>query len=103
MTITVQLVLLALLADPGQEMYGFQICRATGLPGGTVYPILARLTGLGWTCSRWEERIDPAREGRPRRRYYLLTGRGIPEARAALARAPVRVVSVPAAGIGPGP
>ena len=35
-----------------------EIGHAAGLPSGTVHPILARLEGVGWLESRWEE-IDP--------------------------------------------
>ena len=34
MTIPVQLVLRAMLAEPTQEMYGLQVCQAAGLPSG---------------------------------------------------------------------
>src|SRR4029453_18453863 len=86
MTIPTQLVLRALLADPAQEQYGVEIGAAAGLPSGTIHPILARLEGVGWLTSRWEE-IDPRAEGRPARRYYQLTPDGLELARAALARA----------------
>jgi hypothetical protein len=43
MTIPTQLVLQALLTDPGRELYGLEIGTAAGLPSGTVHPILARL------------------------------------------------------------
>jgi DNA-binding PadR family transcriptional regulator len=86
MTIPTQLVLRALLEDPAREMYGVQIGAEAGLPSGTVHPILARLEGLRWLESRWEE-IDTRAAGRPARRYYRLTAAGVESARAALARA----------------
>jgi PadR family transcriptional regulator PadR len=86
MTIPTQLVLRALLTDPSKELYGVEIGQAAGLPSGTVHPILARLEGVGWLTSRWEE-SDPLAEGRPARRYYQLTPDGLALARAALARA----------------
>ena len=94
MTIPTQMVLAAFLADPGQEIYGLEICQEADLPSGTVHPILARLEGLGWLESRWED-IDPREEGRPQRRYYRLTPQGATRARDALARArrPVRPMS----------
>ena len=73
-------------ADQAQEMYGLQICTAAGLPSGTIHPILARLQGLGWLESRWEDAV-PQEEGRPRRRYYRLTEDGAERARIALAQA----------------
>jgi PadR family transcriptional regulator, regulatory protein PadR len=86
MTITTQLVLRAMLNDPEREMYGLEICHAAELPSGTIHPILARLEGLGWAESRWED-TDPQHEGRPRRRYYRLTQDGAERARIALAQA----------------
>jgi DNA-binding PadR family transcriptional regulator len=85
MTLSTRMVLQALLDKPSQEMYGLQISRAANLPSGTIHPILARLERLGWLESSWED-IDPAKEGRPRRRYYRLSARGAASARAALAR-----------------
>lgn len=92
MTQATQLVLRALLAEPTHEFYGLQICEAAGLPSGTIHPILARLEGLGWLESRWEE-IDPAEEGRPRRRYYRLTDDGAENARITLAQAGTRTTT----------
>ncbi len=85
MTLPTQLVLRAMLAEPTQEMYGLQIGQVAELPSGTIHPILARLEGLGWLESHWED-VDPAKEGRPRRRYYRLSAEGAECARTALAR-----------------
>ncbi|HET6652884.1 MAG TPA: helix-turn-helix transcriptional regulator [Nocardioides sp.] len=86
MTIPTQLVLQVLLADAEVELYGGQIGSAAGLPSGTVHPILARLEGVGWVESRWED-VDPSQAGRPARRYYRLTAAGANRAPAALLRA----------------
>ena len=86
MTIATQLVLHVLLEDPDAQVYGLQLGHAVGLPSGTVHPILARLEGLGWVESSWED-IDPQTEGRPARRYYRLSGSGAESARAAMERA----------------
>src|SRR4051794_6179385 len=86
MTIPTQLVLEALLQDPGRELYGLEIGDLANLRSGTVHPILARFEGVGWLTSRWED-IDPQAEGRPARRYYRLTADGALAARAALERA----------------
>jgi DNA-binding PadR family transcriptional regulator len=77
-------VLAALLDDPAAERYGLELMRATGQPSGTLYPILARLQAAGWVRAEWE-RIDPAAEGRPARRYYRLTAEGVGAARVELA------------------
>jgi PadR family transcriptional regulator PadR len=86
MTIPTQLVLRALLDNPTRELYGLEIGELAELRSGTVHPILARLEGVGWLQSRWED-IDPRAEGRPARRYYRLTADGVRTAQAALARA----------------
>lgn len=86
MTQTTQAVLRALLDDPSADRYGLEICAATGLPSGTVHPILARFEALGWLDSAWEQ-VDPREQGRPRRRYYRLNPHGVTQARDALARA----------------
>jgi DNA-binding MarR family transcriptional regulator len=70
-------VLTALYNEPGSA--GSQVCRDTGLPSGTVYPILARLEEAGWLHSAWEAG-DPSTLGRPRRRFYTLTAVGAREA-----------------------
>ncbi|MFG1608855.1 PadR family transcriptional regulator [Actinoplanes sp. NPDC049265] len=80
MTASVLKVVAALLAARADERYGLQLMQATGLPSGTLYPILVRLERAGWVESRWEE-ADPAAEGRPARRYYLLTAEGAASAR----------------------
>jgi len=68
-------VLAALMRDPTGEHYGLSVAEATGLSSGSLYPILARLEAAGLLTSRWEE-VDESKAGRPRRRYYRLTGAG---------------------------
>jgi PadR family transcriptional regulator PadR len=94
MTLQTQLVLRALLEHPTRELYGLEICDAAGLPSGTIHPILARLEGLGWLVSRWEE-VDPRAAGRPRRRYYRLSSDGAELARHALTNARVPITRLP--------
>ena len=86
MTVQLQLILQALLRDPGRELYGLKLSEETGLLPGTAYPILLRLENEGWVTSRWED-IDPHEEKRPPRRYYRLTASGATQASAALTRA----------------
>lgn len=66
-------VLSAIFQQAGSS--GFDVCKATGLPSGTVYPILSRLEQAGWLHSQWE-RGDPVTLRRPRRRFYTLTAEG---------------------------
>ena len=56
--------------------YGFDVMDATGLPSGTVYPALRRLTQLGFVSSSWEDREVSDAAKRPRRRYYEISSPG---------------------------
>jgi PadR family transcriptional regulator, regulatory protein PadR len=77
-------VLRAFLADPAAPRYGYDLMKASGLPSGTLYPMLSRLQDEGLVSSAWE----PAEAGgRPPRRYYRLTDEGIETGRQELARA----------------
>ena len=78
----------ALAAISRGHRYGFDIMDATGLPDGTVYPILRRLESRGHLRAHWEDADAAAGEGRPPRRYYELTGAGDEALRAAVARYP---------------
>lgn len=89
MTLATQAVLRALLEDPATERYGLQLSSASGLPTGTLHPILARLEALEWLDSAWED-VDPQKVGRPRRRYYRLNESGLALARVSLAEAYAR-------------
>ena len=68
-------LLLALLADRSGSLYGYQLMAETGLPSGTLYPMLSRLMHDGWIAISREE-IDPHLEGRPARTFCRLTGDG---------------------------
>jgi DNA-binding PadR family transcriptional regulator len=57
--------------------FGFDVMDLTGLPSGTVYPILRRFEEDGWVRSRWEREEAAHREGRPRRRHYALSAAGL--------------------------
>lgn len=69
--------------------YGFEIMRTTGLPSGTIYPLLRRLEASGLVSSSWEELKEAHEEGRPPRRYYRVSAPG----RAALAEARERLLA----------
>jgi DNA-binding MarR family transcriptional regulator len=87
-------VLTALLDGPADEHYGLKISEVSGLPTGSIYPILTRLEAAGWVTSAWEH-IDESAEGRRRRRYYRLTGEGAEKARREVGNARQRL-SAPA-------
>jgi PadR family transcriptional regulator PadR len=90
MTLQTQLVLRAFLDAPREEQYGLELAKASGLPTGSIYPILARLEAAGWITSDWEM-IDERAEGRPRRRYYRLTSYGARASKEALERTRTRM------------
>lgn len=62
-----------ILAIRGGHRYGFDLMDATGLPDGTVYPILRRLERRGVLEGVWEDEEKARAEQRPPRRYYRLT------------------------------
>jgi DNA-binding PadR family transcriptional regulator len=45
------LAVLAALGDGCSD--GLEVIRATGLPSGTLYPLLARFEEQGWCTARW--------------------------------------------------
>ena len=84
-------VLSTLLQSMPRPLAGSDLNKRTGVGPGTIYPMLARFQDEGWLSSEWEQ-ISPSEEGRPRKRYYSLTGLGEREARAALAEVQVPAV-----------
>jgi DNA-binding PadR family transcriptional regulator len=88
---------LVLLALSRGERHGFDVLDATGLPSGTVYPILRRLEVAGMVKARWEPVQRARDEARPPRRYYELTGSGAVALREGLERHPdARAAGAPA-------
>ena len=89
-----QLALSALLAEPADWQYGYDLSKQTGLQSGTLYPLLIRLADQGWLETEWRPSEIP---GRPPRHVYRLTAEGIAAARELTAdrmhRAPTRALS----------
>jgi PadR family transcriptional regulator, regulatory protein PadR len=77
-------VLKVFLSDPDQPRYGFELMRLTGMPSGSLYPMLARLEQARW-LTRGKEDIDPHVEGRPPRLHYTIEGAAVTAARLQLA------------------
>ncbi len=77
-------VLRPFLENPTGEIAGIDVIRSSRLASGTAYPIMLRLERHKLLTSRWEEG-DPVQLGRPRRRYYKITPRGMATARQAFA------------------
>ena len=73
------LVLLGVLADATEDLYGYEIGRRLGGDGdgggpfklGALYPVLRNLSAAGLLTSR----VVPSYSGPPRR-YYRITPRG---------------------------
>jgi DNA-binding PadR family transcriptional regulator len=63
--------------------YGYELSRETGLPSGTLYPILMRLEKHKLLVARWVV----TEQGVPPRHTYKLTPDGLELARAKLAEA----------------
>lgn len=74
LSLSAALVLQAIAAG---HQFGLDIIRATGLPSGTVYPVLRRFQRQALILGQWEADATARHEGRPARRYYELTARGI--------------------------
>jgi DNA-binding PadR family transcriptional regulator len=66
-------LLAALLAQRTQWQHGYDLSEQTGLPSGTLYPILMRLSDRGMVDAKWEPSPHP---GRPPRKLYRLTAKG---------------------------
>ncbi|GAA0664815.1 hypothetical protein GCM10009548_36040 [Streptomyces malaysiensis subsp. malaysiensis] len=72
-----------------EGLYGLELSRMSGLPNGTLFPILERLRQAGWVERYWEQDEIAEAEGRPRRRFYRITPKGADLAPHALAEATV--------------
>ena len=84
-TVSMLKVLDLLLSDPSRDdWFALDVCRSTELGSGTVVQILFRLQHWGWLESSWESVDSATRDGRPRRKFYRLTGTGIRGARQVL-------------------
>jgi PadR family transcriptional regulator PadR len=73
-----------MIEKPLEGRSGADISKTLKIGSGTLYPLLQRLENAGWLKSEWEQ-LDPSQAGRPRRRYYKLTGDGQKQAVQALA------------------
>ena len=71
-------VLAVLDQQPAEWRHGYELCRATGLASGTLYPLLVRLHSTGWLEAEWRPADAP---GRPPRHVYRLTPAGRAQAR----------------------
>ncbi|WP_410662430.1 PadR family transcriptional regulator [Amycolatopsis sp. lyj-84] len=73
------------MADRESRLWGYGLSRTSGVRSGVLYPILRRMLEEGWLTDGWESQDEAV--GRPPRRYYLVTDKGIAELGAVLRRA----------------
>lgn len=82
--VEVAILAAALESGPGEEFYGYAIARRIQAgegsrlltAHGTLYKALDRMLRAGLLSERWEDAEAAAREERPRRRLYRVTGVG---------------------------
>lgn len=74
-----------MLVNPAKATWARQLTERTGLPNGTLLPILNRMLQAGWVERFWEDDESAERQGRPRRRYYRFSPSGAELARVAVA------------------
>jgi len=79
-------VAMALMADPGERHWGYDLSKRSGVRSGVLYPTLQRMLDEGWLRDGWEEQGE-VRGKRPPRRYYELTDKGNAELGAVLSAA----------------
>lgn len=69
MSLATAQVLSEMLKRPTDEFYGLELIKATGIPSGSLYPIMMRLEDQGWVTSHWED----LEEGKRKRKFYKFT------------------------------
>jgi len=69
----------ALLTQPLDWRYGYELSKRVELSSGTLYPVLIRLHERGLLDAKW---VEAERAGRPPRHAYRLTPDGVAFARA---------------------
>lgn len=69
-------VAIALLQNPETKHYGYELSKAAGVRSGVMYPLLRRMLNEELLIDGWEDAAKAAAEGRPPRRYYVLTDQG---------------------------
>jgi PadR family transcriptional regulator PadR len=72
---TTMLILRAMAAGT-VYVYGLRVVEMTGLPSGTVYPLMRCMERDGLVQSHWEQQSIADAEQRPLRKYYKLTPSG---------------------------
>lgn len=85
MTHTLVKAAAALMEQPHEQHWGYDLAPRAGVNSNALYQVLERMYARDWLDDRWEQ-IDP-REKRPPRRYYTITPNGMAHLDALLAKA----------------
>lgn len=64
----------ALMQEPDNRHWGYELAKASGVRSGVLYPILRRMMEEGWLSDGWQDATEA--QGRPPRRYYVITDKG---------------------------
>jgi PadR family transcriptional regulator PadR len=68
-------VALALMDEPQERQWGYDLTKRAGVRSGVLYPVLHRMLDEGWLTDGWEDPVS-IQGKRPPRRYYELTDEG---------------------------
>jgi DNA-binding PadR family transcriptional regulator len=80
-----RVILQALVSQPLEWRYGYDLAKLVKLSSGTLYPILIRLHERGLLEAKW---VEPERPGRPARHAYRLSTDGLAFARSLVGAEP---------------
>lgn len=69
--------------DQSRKLWCYAVAKDLNISRTKADELLRRLESSGWLVSEWE-RVDVAMAGRPRRRLYRITPKGISEQRKAV-------------------
>lgn len=69
-------VALAMLDQPHERLWGYNLSKKARVRSGVLYPMLTRFLNEGWLTDGWEDLAEVRGKKRPPRRYYELTDTG---------------------------
>lgn len=75
----------ALMEEPHERHWGYDLAQRAGVSSNALYQILARMHEREWLEDGWEQ--DDPEAKRPPRRYYTITSNGMARLGALLANA----------------
>lgn len=74
----------ALLEQPRDRHWVYDLAKRAGVRSGALYRMLTNMLDEGWVTDGWEPQEAAVAAGRPPRRYYELTEKGLAELGAVL-------------------